>query len=250
MEKSRFRCWTRALPLFLGMALLCCDQKPAQESEAVRFDRIARTVFREVYPGLAEQILSDFGISKGRCLDIGCGPAYLSIELARRTDLLLFGIDLDSEAVAVARRNVDKAGFRDRITIEQGDVHQMRFETNSMDLIVSRGSFPFWDDRVTAFKEIHRVLKPGGVAFIGGGMGRAVSPEKKEAIKKQLSEAGMLPGCKPAVTPYMMEETLGLAGIPFYRIYGDGLGDSGCRCGMWVEIRKRDSNRESRKEDA
>jgi len=105
-------------------------------------------------------------------------------------------------------------------------------------LMVSRGSFLFWEDLVQAFEEINRVLKIGGVAFIGGGMGRATTPEKKEAIKKQLSQSGIANQCKNTITKFMMEETLTNAGIDNYQIFGDGPGDSGCKCGMWVEIRK------------
>jgi len=218
-----------------------CGKRTAQESDAAKFDRVAADVFKEVYPGLARQIVDDYQIRKGLCLDLGCGPAYLSIEIARRSDLHVIGVDIDSEAVEIARRNVRKAALSDRITVERGDVHRLRFESNTADLIVSRGSFPFWNDRVRAFREIARVLKPGGAAFVGGGMGRSIGKEKKEAIKKKLTECGFWKDGKSpgsAVSRFEMEETLELAGIVRYRILSDGPGDSGCKCGMWVEIRK------------
>jgi ubiquinone/menaquinone biosynthesis C-methylase UbiE len=204
-------------------------------SEAERFDRIARKLFKEVYPGLARQITEDFGITKGLCLDLGCGPGYLSIELARRTDLRMIGVDIDSEAVAIARRNVRLAALQDRIAIERGDVHNLRFSDNQADLIVSRGSFLFWKDKVKAFKEVDRVLKRGGVAFIGGGMSRYVTQEKHAAIRRELDKMGIQ---RPKVTPFEMEETLAMAGVMHYTIHGDQSTDSACQCGMWIEIRK------------
>lgn len=228
----------KSIALVLLMVAFTACQRSKPMSEAERFDRIARKVFKEVYPGLARQILDDYGITKGTCLDLGCGPAYWSIELAKRCNLQIIGVDIDSEAVRIAQRNVKRAGLSDRISIETGDVHHLRFADGEADLIISRGSFLFWTDRVQAFKEIYRVLKLNGVAFIGGGMGKAVSPEKKEIIKKQLEKSGCIRSCKSTVTKYEMEEILGMAGVINYRIMGDGPTDSGCKCGMWVEIKK------------
>jgi len=213
-----------------------CSRK--NESDAVRFDRVARRVFKDVYPALAQQILEDYAIREGLCLDLGCGPAYLAIELAKRSSLRFIAVDLDSEAVRIARKNVAAAGLSDRISVEHGDVQRMRFPADTASLVVSRGSFIFWDDRVSAFREVLRVLRPGGVAFVGGGMGRSITPEKKAAIKKELVRTGIRKDCQPSVSRFEMEETLELANVTRYRIMGDGAGDSGCRCGMWIEIRK------------
>ena len=40
-----------------------------------------------MYPLLAKQIVDDFGITKGVCLDVGTGSAAVIIELAKITDL-------------------------------------------------------------------------------------------------------------------------------------------------------------------
>jgi SAM-dependent methyltransferase len=228
----------KTILLFIIASILCgwtaCDRSRSI-SEAERFDRIARKLFVEVYPGLARQITEDFGVTQGLCFDLGCGPGYLSIELARRTDLRVIGVDIDSDAVAIARRNVRLAGLQNRIAMERGDVQSLRFADSQADLIVSRGSFIFWKDRVQAFREIKRVLKPGGIAFIGGGMSRYVTRERHAAIRRELDKLGIK---RPKVTLFEMEETLAAAGVTQYTIHGDLADDSACQCGMWVEIKK------------
>jgi SAM-dependent methyltransferase len=207
------------------------------ESEAARFDHFAREVFKNVYRSLAEQILGDYGVRDGLCLDLGCGPGYLGIELAERSNLRVIGVDIDPNAVLIARANISRRNLGTRVTAEEGDVHKLRFADGSADLIVSRGSFAFWDHPAKAFREIQRVLKPSGVAFIGGGMGRSITPEERAAIKKRLEEVKFQNGIKRVITPVMMQEILESASIAHYRIMSDGPGDSGCKCAMWVEIR-------------
>jgi ubiquinone/menaquinone biosynthesis C-methylase UbiE len=229
-----------SVSLVLLAVLVCagCSVESDTESDAARFDRVARDAFKEVYPSLADQILNDYGIREGVCLDIGCGPAYLGIEVAKRSRLTVIGIDIDPEAVRIARKNIKREELQERMTVEPGDVQALRFPDGYADLIISRGSFLFWENRTRAFREIHRVLKPGGVAFVGGGMGRAISPEQKEAIKRKIERAGLMERCRNTITPVMMQELLESLDIRNFKIMEDGQGDSGCRCGMWIEIRK------------
>ncbi len=70
--------------------------------------------------------------------------------------------------IKLARRTVREAGLQDRISFVVGDVHKMPFADDSADLIVSRGALPVFSDKVKALRQIWRVLKPTGVAFIGG----------------------------------------------------------------------------------
>jgi SAM-dependent methyltransferase len=232
----------RKLPAFLSILFTIvlgnCSAEHESQSDAVRFDRLARDAFEEVYPSLAEQILGDYGIREGICLDIGCGPAYLGIEIAKRSRLRVIGVDIDPEAVQIARKNIKRENLQARVTAEEGNAEKLRFLDASSDLIVSRGSFLFWENTAQGFREIYRVLKPGGVAFVGGGMGRSISPEEKEAIKRKVEQAGLMHRCKNKITPVMMQEILESVNIQKFRIMGDGPGDSGCRCGMWIEIRK------------
>lgn len=135
------------------------------------FDRIARDIFAPVYPVIAAQIREKTGVTAGVCLDLGCGGGYLGTALAASTALKVVLLDRSAEMVRIARDNAATTELADRMGTVCADVHRIPLCAGSVDLVVSRGSVFFWEDKVAAFREIGRVLKPGGRAYIGGGMG-------------------------------------------------------------------------------
>lgn len=100
-------------------------------------------------------------------LDVGFGGG-VGLELVRRrlTSGRVVGIDISAEmAVAAARRF---AG--DRVRVLQTDVAALPFADASFDRAYSVNSVFFWPDPAAGLAEIHRVLRPGGLAVIAGPM--------------------------------------------------------------------------------
>jgi len=202
---------------------------------AEEFDQIAREVFAPIYPYLARQVKEDYKIPRGIAVDAGSGPGYWAIELAKITDLKVYALDIDPEAVKIVRRNIARAGLEGRVEAVESNVQKMPFADGFADLVVSRGSYPFWQDKVAAFKEIRRILKPGGVAFVGGGMGRLMPDEERSRIRDIMDARKIGPPADLEVGFEEMGRILREAGIMEFRIAPDG----GCLCGMWVEFRRK-----------
>ncbi len=160
------------------------EEKWADKHATSGFSETASEIFAPLYPILAGQIIDECNVTDGVCIDIGSGSAKLAIELAARTNLTFYAVDLSRRACEIARKNIACANLNGRVTPVCGDVHFMPFENNFADLIVSRGSFLFWQSQVRAFREIYRTLKPNGVAFIGGGFGK--DARVRDEIKKKL----------------------------------------------------------------
>jgi len=198
------------------------------------FDKIARTLFKPIYPLLARQIKEDYGITKGICVDAGSGPGYLAIELAKTTDLEIYSLDINPKASEIAGRNIKDNKLEGRVKTVTGDVQKMPFPDNFAQLIVSRGSYIFWPDKVRAFKEILRVLKPGGTAFIGGGMGNLLPQADRRRIQDAMDEEKIGPPADLMVSFDEMGKLLRQAGIREFNITTD----EGCLCGLWVEFQK------------
>jgi len=194
---------------------------------------IAKTLFAPVYPIIAKQAIQRFGITTGTCIDIGSGPASLSIAIANASDLQVIALDLSEEMQDVAAKNIKNAGLTDRILLMNGDVHAIPLPDNTADLIVSRGSMFFWDDIHSAFREIYRVLKPGGGTYIGGGFGDqklrdeiAAKMIAKNPDWKKMNQNNMSPDNRDRFARMLQE-----IGVPDYEIiYGDE--------GFWIVLKK------------
>ena len=146
------------------------------------YNEVALGVNAPIYAYYARRIVEETGITRGRCLDIGCGGGYLGLALAQITALDLVFCDQSEEMLACAEENINQFDCAQRAEIINGPVQHIPLEDQTVDLVISRGSIPFWEDLPTAFGEIFRVLRTGGQAYIGGGLG---DPNTREHIKKQ-----------------------------------------------------------------
>jgi ubiquinone/menaquinone biosynthesis C-methylase UbiE len=206
-------CWGNDIP----------DQKKAEY-----YNDIAQTIFFPIYPVIAHQILKNADIDEGSCLDIGSGTGHLAIALATLSDLTVFGLDNSDPMCTIADANVKKYRLERRVRPVFGDVKAIPFDTASMDLVVSRGSFFFWENLSRGFSECMRVLRPGGMAYIGGGFGNA---RLREEIVVRMRERdpeweekrrGWYANC----SPHIVRSALAAAGILEYDLIQD---DSGYR---------------------
>lgn len=204
--------------------------------DAKKFDTMAREIFAPAYPLIASQAVERTGIREGVCLDIGCGGGYLGLELARTTGLFVRFYDQSREMLDIVQGNIASRGLEERTDILSGSAESIPLPDGSVNLAVSRGSVFFWD-RVKAFREINRVLAPGGMSYIGGGFGSA---EVKAEIDRKME--GRSHDCPPwrewvakrlsPDAPAEFEKELRSAGIEDFEI------DRSDDKGLWIIIRK------------
>lgn len=98
----------------------------------------------------------------GKLLEVPVGtgvltmPVYQTIPNAQITCL-----DYSADMMEHARKRADDMNLKN-ITFTQGDVGQLPFEDESFEVVLSLNGFHAFPDKEAAYKEIYRVLKPGG----------------------------------------------------------------------------------------
>jgi len=73
----------------------------------------------------------------------------------------VIGIDFTSAMIEKARNNAEVRGLNN-VEFRQGDIEKMPVTSNVADVIISNCVLNLVPDKVNVFKEIYRVLKPGG----------------------------------------------------------------------------------------
>lgn len=103
-------------------------------------------------------------IRKGSILlDIGCGAGFDLLVASRLAgpDGKVYGIDLTREMVERAKENLGKIGASNVSIVHVGS-EEFPFSDNMFDVVISNGVINLSPCKPDLFKEIHRVLKPGG----------------------------------------------------------------------------------------
>jgi outer membrane protein assembly factor BamB len=121
-----------------------------------------------VFEAAAEQIVRLTGVRRGYALVLGAGTGRLACELAKRTELVLYGIEKDAGNVEIARARLDAAGvYGARVRVDQGDPAGPPYSNYFANLIVSETALTTGRAPCEA-REVHRLLKPlGGTVCLG-----------------------------------------------------------------------------------
>ncbi len=96
-------------------------------------------------------------------LDLGSGGG---VDVFRASKLVgtkgrVIGLDATPEMIFRARETAKKHGY-ENVEFRLGEIEHMPIEGNSVDLVISNCVLNLVPDKQSAFREIFRVLKPGG----------------------------------------------------------------------------------------
>lgn len=97
-----------------------------------------------------------------RVLDVGSGLGGPSRFLAWRYGVRVSGVDLTAEFVRVAEMLTRRTGLEGRVDYRQGNALDLPFANESFDVVWSQNAAMNIADRDRLYREMRRVLKPGG----------------------------------------------------------------------------------------
>lgn len=119
-------------------------------------------------------------------VDLGSGAGidvFLAANKVGKTGRAI-GIDMTDEMLEKARKNAKEHGYVN-VEFRKGDIEKiMPIDDNSVDLVISNCVINLTTDKAEAFKEVRRILRPGGRMVISDLVtSREVPPEKANADK-------------------------------------------------------------------
>jgi SAM-dependent methyltransferase len=100
-------------------------------------------------------------------IDLGSGAgidAFLSAKRVGEKGSVI-GVDMTHEMLEKARNNAKKAGFKN-VEFRLGEIEHLPVADNTADLVISNCVINLVPDKLKVFKEVLRVLKPGGRIMI------------------------------------------------------------------------------------
>jgi len=111
-------------------------------------------------------------------LDLGSGGG---VDVFRASKLVgeggkVIGLDATPEMIFRARETAKKHDYKN-VEFRLGEIEHMPIESNTVDLVISNCVLNLVPDKESAFREIHRVLKPGGQISVSDMVATQESPK-------------------------------------------------------------------------
>lgn len=110
------------------------------------------------------RLVKELGTGSGdSVLDVCCGEGGSAVWIARTFGISVTGIDIVLPAIKVAHERAQHEGVEALCTFVCGNVFSLPFSDGSFDVVYGQDSDGFAHaQRIVAFKECFRVLRPGG----------------------------------------------------------------------------------------
>jgi phthiocerol/phenolphthiocerol synthesis type-I polyketide synthase E len=132
---------------------------------------------------LVQELIGDTDLDGCRILDVGCGRGGACREIARRSrPALLVGVDLSRLAVQFCRQ----AHRYDYARFIAGDAESLPLATAAVDVVLNLESSHCYQHLDTFYREVRRVLRPGGLFLYGDVLPRP----RSDAALRQLQRLG------------------------------------------------------------
>ena len=186
------------------------------------------TLWLSVYPFMADHVIALSGVRSGHVLDLGPFAGGLAVSLLGKSDAFHAKVIDESERLLqwTARRARDEGCFS-RLTLSCAVIEPIPEPDGSFDLVLVRGAFFFLTPLLLS--EIKRVLRAGGLAWVGGGYGPLTPDEVIAPIAERSKQWNEAIG-KQRITMEEAQKLAVSAGVASSaRVSTEG--------GLWIEIR-------------
>ncbi|HXW91033.1 MAG TPA: class I SAM-dependent methyltransferase [Terriglobales bacterium] len=125
-------------------------------------------------------------------LDVGCGGGRTLTKLAgTATEGKVYGVDHSEESVATSKRTNARWIDRERVDVRHGSVSQLPFQDGMFDLVTAVETHFWWSNLPADFREIYRVLKPGGKLIVIAEVYKGANTTAAKLLERYASRTGL-----------------------------------------------------------
>lgn len=125
-------------------------------------------------------------------LDVGCGGGKTLGKLAgTATEGKVYGVDYSEESVAASKRTNRRWIALERVEVRHGSVSQLPFQDAMFDLVTAVETHFWWSNLPSDFREIYRVLKPGGKLVVIAEVYKGANTTVAHLAEQYASRTGM-----------------------------------------------------------
>jgi SAM-dependent methyltransferases len=150
---------------------------------------LQRKLHSSSYWPIVKEIVCKTGIQEGICMEINGSNCFFGIAMAQLTSMRIFLVENSEDIVEHITFHLKQNDMSDQIQLIKGTPYQIPIADSQINLIVYRKSIFNWRSLTMAFREIYRLLAPGGVAYIGDD---SWNGEKWINIENKLKEYGQI----------------------------------------------------------
>lgn len=133
------------------------------DNQEKTWDKIAKK-WADFRTTISPSVKSFLEEAQGKVLDIGCGSGRNFLDVK---GISLFGTDFSEEMLKLAKQRAEKSGIN--VNLKKANSDKIPFKDNYFDSVLCYAvlhCIKSEKQRVDTIKEIYRVLKPNGLAFI------------------------------------------------------------------------------------
>ncbi len=137
----------------------------------------------------AERFTMDYPGHLERIVDLGCGPADVTVRIARLApQARIIAVDGSAAMLALARSAVDAAQLSNRIALHLGRLPGLSLPENHFDAVLSKDTLHHLPDPGALWSEVRRLGHAGAAVYVMDLI-RPSSPQRARLLVEQVAAA-------------------------------------------------------------
>jgi ubiquinone/menaquinone biosynthesis C-methylase UbiE len=123
---------------------------------------------------------------KGKaCLDCGCGHGNFALALCDFGADFVLGVDYGKASIEFANAMRERLGYAEsQVEFREADIYELPVKDETFDFAIQNGVFHHLEDEDSAYREVWRALKPGGLFWIYTDAEGAIGPTLFDASQE------------------------------------------------------------------